>query len=141
KARPGSMHGYDICDHNALNPELGSEADFESFVQAARAHGMGILLDFVPNHMGVDPQTNPWWRDVLENGPSSPYGRYFDIHWHPIKPELKGKVLLPILGDQYGVVLERGEIQLRGVDGVLTVNYFEHQLPVEPKQYPKILRH
>ncbi len=141
KARPGSMHGYDICDHNALNPELGTEEDYERFVQELKDYRMGHILDFVPNHMGIDPETNPWWHDVLENGPSSPYARFFDILWNPIKPELKGKVLLPILGGPYGVVLERGEIRLDLEDGVFSIRYYEHHLPIDPKQYARILRH
>jgi (1->4)-alpha-D-glucan 1-alpha-D-glucosylmutase len=140
-ARPGSTHGYDICDHNRLNPELGSEADFDAFTSELEAHGLGQILDFVPNHMGIDPQTNRWWRDVLENGPSSPYARYFDVDWDPVKPELKGKVLLPILGDQYGIVLERGELHLALADGALVLRYFEHDLPISPRESPRVLRH
>src|SRR5512138_2421212 len=103
-AQPGSMHGYDICDHTRLNPEVGSQADYDSFVAALRRHGLGQLLDFVLNHMGIDPAANPWWRDVLENGRSSAFAHFFDIDWDPVKRELKDKVLLPILGDQYGLV-------------------------------------
>src|SRR5579864_5923205 len=102
KAIPGSMHGYDITDHNQLNPDLGSPSDYDAFAQNLSAHQMGHVLDFVPNHMGIYADANPWWNDVLENGPASPYARFFDIDWDPIKPELKNKVLLPILGDQYG---------------------------------------
>ncbi len=141
KARPGSTHGYDICDHNALNPDLGSEGDYEHFAHELKIHHMGHILDFVPNHMGIDPETNPWWRDVLENGPSSAYAHFFDIHWNAIKPELRGKILLPILGDQYGEVLERGEIQLVFEKGVFKIHYFDQHLPTDPKQYPSILRH
>ncbi len=123
QARPGSTHGYDICDHNLLNTELGSDSDYEDFVQELAANEMGQILDFVPNHMAVDPATNHWWRDVLENGPASPFARYFDIDWDPVKPELKGKVLLPVLGDHYGLVLERGELKLRLEDGTLALRY------------------
>ena len=91
QARPGSQHGYDICDHTRLNPELGDEADYDALVAALAERGMGQILDFVANHMGIDPRTNPWWRDVLENGRSSSYAHFFDIDWEPIKPELKGK--------------------------------------------------
>lgn len=139
KARPGSMHGYDICDHNKLNPELGTAEDYERFIRTLHEHRMGHILDFVPNHMGVDAETNPWWHDVLENGQGSPFAHYFDIHWHPIKPELRGKVLLPILGGPYGEVLERGEIQLEFHDGVFSVTYFDQRLPIDPKQYSRIL--
>jgi len=98
-ARPGSMHGYDITDHNTLNPEIGTQEDYDRFVEALRAHGMGQILDVVPNHMGIAAGCNPWWNDVLENGPSSPYAEFFDVDWDPVKRQLANKVLLPILGD------------------------------------------
>jgi (1->4)-alpha-D-glucan 1-alpha-D-glucosylmutase len=138
-ARAGSTHGYDICNHNELNPELGASDDLQALTAMLHAHDMGLVLDFVPNHMGIDPRTNGWWRDVLENGPSSPYARYFDIDWTPVKPELREKVLLPILGDQYGAVLERGELQLAYADGAVTLNYYERNLPVNPRQLPLLL--
>jgi (1->4)-alpha-D-glucan 1-alpha-D-glucosylmutase len=140
KARPGSMHGYDICDHNTLNPEVGSPEDYEAFVQALAAQAMGQVLDFVPNHMGVDPAMNPWWHDVLENGQASRYARYFDIDWHPVKSELDDKLLLPILGDQYGIVLERGDLKLGFVNGTLVVNYGPIRLPVDPRQCAVVYR-
>ncbi|HEX7788390.1 MAG TPA: alpha-amylase family glycosyl hydrolase, partial [Methylomirabilota bacterium] len=99
---PGSSHGYDVTDHNAFNPELGSAADFDRMAAELAARGLGVILDVVPNHMGIAGDANPWWLDVLENGPASPFAPYFDIDWEPVKPELKDKVLLPILGDQYG---------------------------------------
>ncbi len=141
KARPGSAHGYDITDHNALNPELGGDAGYESFVSALRACGLGHLLDFVPNHMGADASANPWWRDVLENGPSSRFAEFFDIDWDPEKPELKNKVLLPILGDQYGAVLERGELKLAFERGRLSLFAAGHPLPIDPQQAPQVLGH
>ena len=139
RATPGSTHGYDVCDHGRLNPELGTERDFVAWCAALRVAGMGQIFDFVPNHMSCDPTTNPWWRDVLENGPSSPYARYFDIDWDPVKPELKGKVLLPLLGDQYGRVLERGELRLHFEAGALHLRYFERDLPINPRQSPRVL--
>jgi len=139
RANPGSRHGYDICEHGSLNPELGSEADYEGFCTTLQVHGLGHIVDFVPNHMAADPRSNPWWRDVLENGPSSPFADFFDIDWDPIKPELKGKVLLPVLGDQYGRVLERGELQLRFRDGALHVWYSDLDLPINPRQSPHVL--
>ena len=140
-ARAGSTHGYDIVDHSRWNAEVGSDEDFIAFSDALADHGMGLILDFVPNHMGVDSEANPWWRDVLENGPSSPYARFFDIDWDPIPPELKGKLLLAILGDQYGVVLEQGHLQLALDDGALVLRYFAHNLPVNPRQTPLVFEH
>jgi (1->4)-alpha-D-glucan 1-alpha-D-glucosylmutase len=139
KAAPGSTHGYDICDHASLNPELGSDAEYAGWCEALRSHGLGHIVDFVPNHMSCDPNTNPWWRDVLENGRSSPYARYFDIDWDPVKPELKGKVLLPVLGDQYGRVLERGELRLHFDAGALHLRCFDRDLPINPRQSPRVL--
>ncbi|MFI5349347.1 MAG: malto-oligosyltrehalose synthase [Elusimicrobiota bacterium] len=139
KARPGSTHGYDITDHNTLNPELGGEDGYASFVAALRAQGLGHLLDFAPNHMAADAAVNPWWRDVLENGPSSPYADYFDIDWNPEKPELKNKVLLPILGDQYGAVLERGELKLVFERGRLSLLAGDRAVPIDPQQTPQVL--
>ena len=97
KAAPGSTHGYDVIDPTVLNPEIGTETDYHSFVTALRDHGIGQLLDVVPNHMGIAASANVWWQDVLENGPSSHYATFFDIDWTPVKPELENTVLLPIL--------------------------------------------
>ncbi len=141
RARPGSTHGYDIIDHNALNPEIGGAEDFERFVDALRAHGMGQILDVVPNHMGVMGSDNVWWMDVLENGPASVYADYFDIDWDPVNPSLRQKVLVPVLGSHYGLALERGEIQLKFEPeaGSFAFFYFEHRFPVAPREYPRIL--
>lgn len=139
-AAPGSGHGYDVVDYDRLNPEVGSEAEHAAMTASLRQHGLLHLLDFVPNHMGIAGGRNPWWNDVLENGPSSPYADFFDIDWRPLKPELRNKVLLPILGDQYGAVLERGELTLRLDDGALRVDYFETPLPLAPPTYPLVLR-
>ena len=141
RARPGSTHGYDICDHNSINPEIGARQDLESLSAVLKRNGLGIIVDFVPNHMGIDAQTNVWWRDVLEQGPASPYARFFDIDWHPIKEELRNKVLLAILGDQYGEVLERGELQVALVDGLLVLQYFDRMLPLHPATAALALRH
>ena len=134
-------HGYDICDHGQLNPDLGSEKDFDAFVAALKARGMGLLLDIVPNHMGIAGSANIWWMDVLENGPSSIYAGIFDIDWHPATPELENRVLLPILEDQYGSVLERGELQLAYEDGAFFIHYGHWKLPVAPRTYDSILGH
>ncbi len=140
RARPGSTHGYDVCDYSQLNPELGSEADYEALVSELAGHGMGHVLDFVPNHMAVEPTWNRWWRDLLEHGPASPFAHFFDIDWDPVKPELRGKVLLPVLGDHYGAVLERGELRLAFVDGGLVLLYGDVSRPIDPRQYPRVLR-
>ena len=138
-AKPGSTHGYDICDHNILNSELGSEEEYRKFTDALSAHDMGQVLDIVPNHMSADPEANPWWRDVLENGPSSRFADFFDIDWTPVKAELNDKVLLPVLGDQYGQVLERGELQLHYRAGELSLQYFNANFPINPRQAPIVL--
>ncbi len=139
KAFPGSAHGYDITDHSQLNPELGTRADFDHFVDTLHAHDMKLIVDVVPNHMGIAENSNAWWNDVLENGRSSAYASYFDIDWTPVKPELAGKVLIPILGDQYGQVLEGGQIQLAYQDGAFCLRYGPHQLPLAPGTYTRIL--
>jgi (1->4)-alpha-D-glucan 1-alpha-D-glucosylmutase len=140
-ARPGSTHGYDICDHTRLNPEVGSREEYDRFVGELRGRGMGQILDFVPNHMGIDPRTNPWWRDVLENGQSSPFAHFFDIDWEPVKPELRGRVLLPILAEQYGLVLERGDLRLVFEEAALHLDYFDHHLPINPRQAVRVYEH
>ncbi|HEY9396606.1 MAG TPA: malto-oligosyltrehalose synthase [Burkholderiales bacterium] len=142
RARAGSTHGYDIIDHNALNPEIGDRAAFERFVDALKSHGMGQILDMVPNHMGIMGADNAWWLDVLENGSASLYADYFDIDWHPLDPTLQGKVLVPVLGDHYGSALEHGDLQLAfDVErGCFVLNYYEHRLPIDPQQYPILLQ-
>jgi (1->4)-alpha-D-glucan 1-alpha-D-glucosylmutase len=139
QARVGSQHGYDICDHGRLNPELGGEKDFDVFSNALCAHRMGLMLDMVPNHMGIADAGNAWWMDVLENGPGSVYARYFDIDWHPVNPDLENKVLLPLLEDQYGRILEAGKIRLAFENGAFFLRYFEVKLPIGPCTYPIIL--
>ena len=142
KARPGSTHGYDIVDHNTINPEIGDMPSYQRFVDELKSHEMGQVLDIVPNHMGVMGSDNAWWLDVLENGQASIFAGYFDIDWYPLKPELTGKILLPVLGDHYGLVLERGELTLKfdPEKGALAVYYYEHVFPVDPHFYPVILR-
>jgi (1->4)-alpha-D-glucan 1-alpha-D-glucosylmutase len=139
-ASPGSTHGYDVCNHNEVNQEYGGPAAHEAFIAAAHAHGLVHLVDFVPNHMGIGTGANAWWNDVLENGPSSPSARFFDVDWTPVKEELHAKLLLPILGDQYGHVLERGELTLGFREGALGLRYFEHELPINPRQAPRVYR-
>jgi (1->4)-alpha-D-glucan 1-alpha-D-glucosylmutase len=139
-AEPGSRHGYDVHNHNEINPELGGADAHTAFTDAVRAAGLQHVVDFVPNHMGIGTATNPWWRDVLENGPRARSARFFDIDWNPVKRELKRKLLLPILGDQYGHVLERGELQLAFRDGYLVLTYFDQSLPINPRQAPRVYR-
>ena len=141
RARSGSMHGYDVVDHNSLNPEIGTREDFEEFVSTLRSHGMGHVLDIVPNHVGIMGSDNAWWMDVLENGEASVNAEYFDIDWTPANAVLAHKVLVPVLGDPYGVVLERGEIELRFEPewGSFSFFYHEHRFPLDPRTYPRVL--
>jgi len=140
QASAESLHGYDITDHNKLNAAIGSRADYDSWIEELHAHSMGQVLDFVPNHVGIAESLNAWWMDVLENGPSSRYAPYFDIDWHPLKFDLRDKVLLPILSDQYGRVLERGELQLRFEEGTFYLLYGERRLPIAPGTYRYVLQ-
>ncbi len=140
-ARPGSSHGYDIADHRKLNPELGSEEDFRRLSESLAAAGLGLLVDFVPNHMGVDPTANLWWRDILENGPAAASARFFDIDWDPVAPQLKNKLLLPLLRDQYGRELEAGRLRIQYADGAFTLNYYEHNLPLNPRPVRRVAAH
>jgi (1->4)-alpha-D-glucan 1-alpha-D-glucosylmutase len=141
KARPGSRHGYDIIDHNMLNPEIGTYEAFEQLCATLAEHGMGQVLDVVPNHMGVQGGDNAWWLDVLENGQTAAHAGFFDIDWTPVKVKQHGKVLLPVLGNHYGAVLENAELQLRfdAGRGEFGIYYFTHHFPVDPAQYPQIL--
>jgi (1->4)-alpha-D-glucan 1-alpha-D-glucosylmutase len=142
KARPGSTHGYDIVSHTELNPELGSHEDFTTMVKAFRDHGLGQVLDFVPNHMGVGGSDNPLWLDVLEWGPDSRYAGWFDIDWEPDRRYLRNTVLVPFLGDQYGAVLESGALTLKfdATAGSFAVwAYDTHKLPICPLDYGRII--
>jgi (1->4)-alpha-D-glucan 1-alpha-D-glucosylmutase len=141
RARPGSLHGYDVVDHNALNPEIADAADFERFVAELRSHGMGQILDVVPNHVGIMGSDNAWWMDVLENGPASLYAAFFDIDWQPANPALANKLLVPVLGESYGRVLERRELEPRFErdGGAFAIYYHEHRFPLDPRSYPRIL--
>ncbi len=139
RAVPGSSHGYDVADPSQLNPEIGTDADYWAWIEALRAHDMGHVLDIVPNHMGIAKSANPWWMDVLENGPSSRYAAFFDITWRPVKAELADKVLIPTLGDQYGAVLEKQELQLRYREGAFVVAYHDDWFPIAPDTFPRVL--
>ncbi len=138
ESRRGSTHGYDVVDPTRLDAELGTEADLEALHRALAEHGMGIILDIVPNHMATSSD-NPAWDDVLANGAASVFARWFDIDWRATERELRGRVLLPILGAPLREVLERGEITLEAVDGVPRVRYFEHDLPLDPSTMSAVL--
>ncbi|HZN11012.1 MAG TPA: alpha-amylase family glycosyl hydrolase, partial [Blastocatellia bacterium] len=138
-ARPGSTHGYDVTDHGKLNPELGGGAEFFDFARSLRERGMGLIMDVVPNHMCIAGSANRWWEDVLENGPGSPFAKYFDIDWQPPKADLADKVLLPVLGDQYGRVLENREIQVSHRRGAFFAEYYEARLPIAPRTTAQLL--
>jgi (1->4)-alpha-D-glucan 1-alpha-D-glucosylmutase len=140
EARPNSMHGYDVTRHDRLNPELGGGEGFELFSAELQRQGLGLLLDIVPNHMGVG-NDSIWWQDVLENGHASQYSEYFDIDWKPFKAALRNKLLLPILGDQYGAELESKHIQVSMEDGRPRIHYYDHTMPVAPRTVPLIFSH
>jgi (1->4)-alpha-D-glucan 1-alpha-D-glucosylmutase len=137
EARPGSLHGYDVTNQNQLNTDDGGEPAFRLLAEELKRRRMGLMLDIVPNHMGVGNET-PWWQDVLENGRSSRYANYFDIDWEPLKPAMRGKLLLPILGASYGEELESGNIHLCFENCAFHICYFDHRLPVSPSSVPLI---
>lgn len=132
KATPGSLHGYDVCDFNQLNPEIGSEADLRRLADALHKRKMGLILDIVPNHMGIATPENRWWRDVLARGRKSRFAAHFDIDWEPADKELRGKILVPILGNDYETLLKRGEFKLLFEKGEFVLGYYEHRLPIAP---------
>jgi (1->4)-alpha-D-glucan 1-alpha-D-glucosylmutase len=136
-AKPGSTHGYDVTDPSRLNPEIGTDDEFNSWVADLRRLGMGLVLDTVPNHMSVP---NQWIDDLLEHGPASPYSGYFDIAWndHP-REQLHGKVLLPILAEPYGAEIEAGRFRVEFVDGALALRYGEQRMPMDPRTYGGVL--
>ena len=141
KATAGSSHGYDVVDHGTFNPELGTHADFDAFVETLHARRIGHILDFVPNHMGIASNENTWFQDVLENGPGSPFARFFDIDWTPLKSDLQNKVLLPVLGQQFGQALEDQQLVLDFRDGTFFLRYYQRTFPIAPASYELILRH
>jgi (1->4)-alpha-D-glucan 1-alpha-D-glucosylmutase len=141
RARSGSQHGYDITDHNLLNPEIGSPDDYNAWIDSLQQNGLAQVLDIVPNHMAVIGNENVWWNDVLENGPASPFAPFFDIEWQSPRPELQGRVLVPVLGEPYHKVLEGQQLRLSYAAGLFTINYFDHRFPVSPHSYRLILNH
>lgn len=136
---PGSTHGYDVTDHAQVNPELGGEAGLRRLSARARELGLGLIVDFVPNHMGIQGGHNPYWEDVLTHGQASRYAHFFDISWQPLKRALENKVLLPTLGDQYGRILERGELHLTRGGGHFFLTYWERRLPISPRSLAGLL--
>ncbi|MEJ2689588.1 MAG: malto-oligosyltrehalose synthase [Deltaproteobacteria bacterium] len=141
-ARPGSSHGYDVVDPNQFNPEIGNETAFRDLVGKLTDRGLSLLVDVVPNHMAIMGSDNSWWLDVLENGPASIYAPFFDIDWQPLKRSLRNRLLVPVLGDQYGRELEAGRIRLifDEREGGLAIIYFDHLFPLDPRTYPLVLR-
>ena len=139
RARESSEHGYDVVDHTCVSPDFGTEDDFRDFAAELAAHEMGLLLDVVPNHMGINDPANRLWQDVLENGEASPYSKFFDIDWNPPKEELKHRVLLPFLGDQYGKVLESQELKVAFAEGSFFLTYYDRRFPLNPRSWAKIL--
>jgi (1->4)-alpha-D-glucan 1-alpha-D-glucosylmutase len=139
EAASTGSHGYDVSDRGRLREELGGEVAFGRLADALKRLGLGLLIDVVPNHMGIALARNRWWRDVLENGPSSTYAGYFDIDWKPVKAELHDKVLLPILGDQYGATLDAGQLRLVLEHGRLELTYYDWRLPIAPRSYGRVL--
>ena len=140
KARRRSLHGYSVTNPLEINPELGSRVSLRALRKVLKSRDMGLLLDIVPNHMALSHH-NPWWLDVLENGPASPYGVFFDIDWHPFNRVLEGRVIQPVLGSPYGQALENREIRLVLEEEGFFVYYYEHKFPLDPKTYELILRH
>ncbi len=139
KARKGSLHGYSVTNPLELNPEIGSRKSFENLVRKLKSRNMGLILDIVPNHMAISAD-NPWWLDVLESGPGSPYAVFFDINWQPPQPSLHGKVLLPILGKPYAQALENQELVLKLEEDGFAVHYWDHKFPLDPRTYQGILK-
>jgi (1->4)-alpha-D-glucan 1-alpha-D-glucosylmutase len=139
-ARAGSPHGYDVTDHTRLNPEIGTNERLAEFTAVLKGYDMGLVMDLVPNHMCIADTKNVWWRDILENGPGSQFSRFFDIDWQPPKQDMSNKVLLPVLGDQYGKVLENQEIQLHYRRGVFIAQYYDTELPIAPRTWILILK-
>ncbi|GBQ62385.1 1,4-alpha-D-glucan 1-alpha-D-glucosylmutase [Ameyamaea chiangmaiensis NBRC 103196] len=135
-ARPGSTHGYDTIDYQRINPELGGEDALRRLVDRLHAHGLGLIVDIVPNHMAADTR-NPWWADVLRHGPDSAHAACFDIDWAPEEKTLSNRVLLPVLGTPYGEALDSGELELVERDGHYHIRYYDDLFPVDPGTDPR----
>ncbi len=140
RARAGSTHGYDVVDPSQIDASLGSEDQFGQVAETLREAGLGLMIDIVPNHMGIDDPNNRWWQDVLANGQGSAFARFFDIDWNPPKEALRGKVLLPVLGDQFGKVLEDQQLRLAYEDERFVLRYCQRDFPTDPRTWVAILR-
>src|SRR5690606_29821458 len=139
QAATGSTHGYDVLDHHSVNAELGGTLGHDAFCQSLGKNNLGQVLDVVPNHMSIAEAGNRWWWDVLENGPSSRHAAYFDVDWAHPEAKLHNIVLMPIMGDHYGRVLEEGQIRIERDGGTFHVRYFDHVLPCAPRALDGIL--
>ncbi len=139
QAKEGSLSGYDVVDYSAINAEIGTRDELESLSRTLQQRQLGLILDVVPNHMGTASIRNRWWMDVLENGPSSRFAEYFDIDWTPLKPDLANRILLPVLGDQFGKVLEDGQLAVRYEEGAFWLHFYDLQFPIAPPSYTLIL--
>jgi (1->4)-alpha-D-glucan 1-alpha-D-glucosylmutase len=140
KARRRSLHGYSVTNPLQINPELGSRVSFRALRKVLKSKDMGLLLDIVPNHM-ASSHDNPWWMEVLENGPGSPFAAFFDIDWHPFNRVLAGRIIQPVLGSPYGQSLENQEFRLALEEEGFFIYYYDHKFPLDPKTYELILRH
>ena len=136
----GSAHGYDVVDPNRVNEELGGAEAHARMCKTVQSAGLGHVIDVVPNHMAIAGRQNPWWWDVLENGPSSRYATYFDVDWEASEERWLNKVLLPVLGDHYGRILENGEFRLSRNEGRFTLHYHDHVFPIDPSSLPELLK-
>ncbi len=139
QAASGSTHGYDVVNHHQVNEELGGAQARARLVQALDDHNLGQVLDIVPNHMAITGRENPWWWDVLENGPSSQFASYFDVDWDPPEARHSNVVLAPVLGEHYGQALEAGKIQLHYENNDFTIRYSGHEWPVDPRSLSSVL--
>ncbi|HWL07446.1 MAG TPA: malto-oligosyltrehalose synthase [Planctomicrobium sp.] len=139
KSASGTSNNYAIVDYSELNPDLGTQEDYQAFVAVLKSHGMGQILDIVPNHMSTAVGENAWWTDVLEHGQSSPFATCFDIDWNPVEQALQNRILLPVLGDNFGDVLEQGELKLVHCQGKFQLHYYDHHFPLDPTSYSILL--
>src|SRR4051794_2116213 len=139
QAGKGSTHGYDVMNHHQVSKDLGGPEGFERLCHSLGGNRLGFILDIVPNHMSIASRENAWWWDVLENGQASRYSFYFDVDWQPAEAKLRNTVLMPILGDHYGRVVEAGELKLKRDGGTFTVHYHDHVLPIAPRSLNDLL--